>query len=31
MATGADVASRMANAGESAGRAAQMMKQSGLV
>ncbi len=31
LATGADVASRMANAGESAGRAAQMMRQAGMV
>jgi hypothetical protein len=31
MATGADVASKVANAGESAGRAAQMMKQAGMV
>lgn len=31
LATGADVASRMANAGENAGRAAQMMRQAGMV
>jgi hypothetical protein len=31
MATGADVATKVANAGESAGRAAQMMKQSGML
>ncbi len=30
MATGADVATKVANAGESAGRAAQMMKQAGM-